>query len=160
MVPVVSIVVPFRDASRYVGRCLRALESQLPLGGDYEIVMVDNGSTDDSAAIVARSQRARLVSEHKPGAYAARNRGVAVAGGAVIAFTDADCEPRPDWLREIAATLSDPAVAVVVGARLPAGRTRPLALVTEYERAKDDFIFASRIPDLYYGSTNNMAVRR
>ena len=156
----VSVVVPFRDAERHVGRCLRALEGQLPFGGTYEVVMVDDGSTDGSAGIVAGFPSARLLSLERRSAYAARNRGVAASTGATIAFTDSDCEPRPDWLERIAEAMTDPSVAVVVGARRPAGRSSVLSLVAAYERAKDEFIFASRIPDLYYGSANNMAVRR
>src|SRR2546421_3245342 len=155
----VSVVVPFRNAERHVGRCLRALESQLPFGGSYEIVMVNDASTDGSAAIVGRFP-ARLVSENGRGAYAARNRGVALSTGSTIAFTDSDCEPGSDWLRQIAQAMADPAVAVIVGARRPAGRSFVLSLIAAYERAKDEFIFASRVADLYYGSTNNMAVRR
>src|SRR5436190_20450397 len=56
--------------------------------------------------------------------------------------------------------MPDPGVAVVVGARRPAGRSSLLSLIAAYERAKDEFIFASPIADLYYGSANNMAVRR
>src|SRR5207248_1337678 len=156
----VSVVVPFRDAERHVGRCLRALEGQLPFGGTYEVVMVDDGSTDGSAGIVAGFPSARLLSLERRSAYAARNRGVAASTGATIAFTDSDCEPRPDWLERIGEAMTEPSVAVVVGARRPAGRSPVLSLVAAYERAKDEFIFASRIPDLYYGSANNMAVRR
>jgi len=157
----VSVVVPFRNAERHVGRCLRALEGQLPFGGTYEIVMVDDGSTDGSASIVAGFPHAKLLTqERRGGAYAARNRGVAASSGATIAFTDSDCEPRPDWLRRILEEMSDPGVAVVVGARRPAGRSSLLSLIAAYERAKDEFVFASPIADLYYGSGNNMAVRR
>jgi glycosyltransferase involved in cell wall biosynthesis len=156
----VTVVVPFRNAERHVGRCLRALEGQLPFGGTCEIVMIDDGSTDGSAGVVAGFPRARLLSQERRGAYAARNRGVAASSGATIAFTDADCEPRPDWLRQIVEEMSDPSVAVVVGARRPAGRSSLLSLIAAYERAKDEFVFASPIADLYYGSGNNMAVRR
>jgi len=156
----VSVIVPFRNAERHVGRCLRALESQLPFGGSCEIVMVDDASTDGSAALVASFPGARLVPENGRGAYAARNHGVALSTGSTIAFTDSDCEPGSDWLRQIAQAMADPAVAVIVGARRPAGRSFVLSLIAAYERAKNEFIFASRDADLYYGSTNNMAVRR
>jgi glycosyltransferase involved in cell wall biosynthesis len=156
----VSVVVPFHNTERHIGRCLRALERQLPFGGSYEIVMVDNGSTDGSAQFVRASGRARLLSERRPGAYAARNTGVAASSGSVIAFTDSDCAPEPEWLRRITEQMSDRRIAVVLGARSPAGRSHALGLVARYERAKNDFIFGSGIPDLYYGWTNNMAVRR
>jgi len=156
----ISVVIPFRNAERHIGRCLRALEEQLPFDGSYEVVVVDNGSTDGSAQIVAASDRARLLREDKRGAYAARNTGVASSSGALIAFTDSDWAPQPDWLRRIVEHMSDPSVAVVLGARMPVGHSRGLELVARYERAKNDFIFGSGISDLYYGWTSNMAVRR
>ncbi len=156
----VSIIVPFRDAAEWLRPCLESLLAQDFSDGLYEIVAVDNGSRDDSAAIVGEFHSVRLVSEPHAGSYAARNRGVVASCGSVLAFTDADCTPRHDWLRRIIAPLNDPSVEIVLGQRIPGSESPILALWSQYERAKEEFVFSGSMLNLYYGHTNNMAVRR
>jgi glycosyltransferase involved in cell wall biosynthesis len=158
--PRVSVIVPFRNAERHLAACLRALAAQEPFDGTFEVLAADDGSTDGSPGLVSDLDGARLVRAEGRGAYAARNAAIAVAQGDVLAFTDADCAPAPDWLSTLVTALEDERVAVVVGSRLTAGTSAALSLVETYEQAKDEFIFGSGIPSLYYGSTNNMAVRR
>lgn len=99
--PRVSVVVPVRDALDTLPRCLAALGRQTR--PPDEVVFVDNGSRDGSDRwIEAHREGApfpvRLVREARPGASAARNRGVRATDGDWIAFTDADCEPEPGWV--------------------------------------------------------------
>jgi glycosyltransferase involved in cell wall biosynthesis len=156
----ISVVVPFRNEERQIGRCLAALENQEPFAGDHETVVVADRSTDGSAAIVRRFPRVRLIEAPTSGPYGARNAGVRETEGDLIAFTDADCEPAPDWLRRIAEGLDGRNVEVAVGPRLPGADGFLLSLVTAYEKAKDQYVFDSGHSDLYYASANNMAVRR
>lgn len=94
----VSVIVPvWNDAERLSG-CLGALEAQTYPAHLYEVIVVDNDSVDSVVDAAAPYACARVVREEIPGSYAARNRGVAHARGEVIAFTDADCIPTPDWL--------------------------------------------------------------
>lgn len=122
--------------------------------------MVDNNSTDGSAAIIRKHPRIKLLAEQKPGAYAARNRGVAAANGKIIAFTDSDCVPASDWLDEIASAMADPETRIVIGRHQPAGHSLFLRMLEDYENEKNNYIFNSAIKGIYYGYTNNMAVRR
>ncbi|WOD41415.1 glycosyltransferase [Nodosilinea sp. E11] len=97
----VSVVIPvFNDGDR-LKDCLAALARQTYPVTRYEIVVVDNGSdqVDGVKAAIAPYRNATLAFEATPGSYAARNRGLAVAVGDVIAFTDADCIPADDWLQ-------------------------------------------------------------
>src|SRR4030095_6445847 len=87
---------------------------------NYEILMVDNNSTDGSAAIVAEYGRVRLLAEPTQGAYVAPNRAAAAARGQHLAFTDPDCVPDRGWLSSFAASLSDDRVLVGLGIRRPA----------------------------------------
>jgi glycosyltransferase involved in cell wall biosynthesis len=155
----ISVVIPFRNEEQYIERCLRAVTSQQGIA-DYDVVFVLDRSTDGSVDIVRRFPSVRLLESDAAGPYAARNVGAAATDADVIAFTDADCEPRSDWLREIAAALSDEAVRAVVGARAPARDSYALSLLASYDRARDDYIFGGRRADLYYGSANNCAFRR
>lgn len=96
--PTVSVVVPVRDNVAGLARCLDALEAQSYPADRFEIVVVDNGSIADVARVTDRFPSSRLLRERKPGSYAARNAGVQAARGELIAFTDADCVPHPEWL--------------------------------------------------------------
>ncbi len=93
----VSVIVPARDAAATLGRTLDALAAQ-DLDEPFEVIVVDDGSRDDTAAIAERHPRATLIRQPHTGPAAARNRGAAASRGALLAFTDADCEPQPGWL--------------------------------------------------------------
>jgi GT2 family glycosyltransferase len=94
----ITVVVPARDASATIGRTLAALAGQ-EVDVDYEVVVVDSGSTDDTPKIVSSSGVVTAVL-HNPGGEPAssRNMGARHGTGRVLAFTDADCEPVPSWL--------------------------------------------------------------
>lgn len=154
----ISVVVPFRNADRHVARCLDSLARQEPFDGDFEVLLVDDRSSDRSAAIAA-ARGMRLLRSPGRGPYTARNVGIRASRGDVVAFTDADCEPAPDWLRRIAEEFEREETAIVVGPRLPADQPR-LELVAGYERTKDAYVFGGRRTHLYYASAQNLAVRR
>ncbi len=94
--PRVSVVVCARNAEATLAFALRAIGCQEY--ANWECVVVDDGSTDGTAEIARRHPFARLVQTEGVGLGAARNIGAAEARGEIIAFTDADCEPFPDWL--------------------------------------------------------------
>jgi glycosyltransferase involved in cell wall biosynthesis len=96
--PFVSVIVPVWNDAVRLGGCLRALEEQTYPDHLYEVVVVDNDSTEPVGHVVASYAHARVVCETSPGSYAARNTGVTHARGEVIVFTDADCLPASDWL--------------------------------------------------------------
>jgi glycosyltransferase involved in cell wall biosynthesis len=100
----VSVVIPVKDDAVLLRRCLDALAEQTvrPL----EVVVVDNGSTDDSAA-VATAHGAKVVTEPMPGIPAAASTGYDAARGDVIARCDADSLPPPDWVDAILRGLGD-----------------------------------------------------
>ena len=93
----VSVVIPARDAAATLAATLRAVAAQR-FDGAHEVVVVDDRSRDDTAAI-ARAGGARVLqTSGATGPSEARNLGVRAGAGGLIAFTDADCEPHPDWL--------------------------------------------------------------
>lgn len=117
--PLVSVIVPVWNEKRRIDLCLDALAVQ-SLGRDrYEVIVVDNGSTDGTVALLRTREadgKISLLEEPAPGSYAARNRGLAAARGRWIAFTDGDCVPEPGWLEAaLAAAKADPEVGVVAG---------------------------------------------
>ncbi|MCA5892264.1 glycosyltransferase family 2 protein [Isoptericola sp. NEAU-Y5] len=112
--PTVSVVVPARDDAAALHRCLALLAAQtLP---PFEVVVVDNASTDATAA-VARRAGATVVHEPRVGIPAAAAAGYDAAQGEVVARLDADSEPEPGWVRAIAERMAaDPGLDAVTGA--------------------------------------------
>lgn len=155
-----SIVVPVFNTGRHLRQCLAALQSLDYPRDEYEILMVDNNSTDNSLEILNSSGGIRVLRESKQGSYAARNRALQEARGALLAFTDSDCMPDPNWLKNIEAALSDPTIQVVLGSRRPAVNQGLVKMLAEYEHQKDLLVFDSNQPEVYYGFTNNLGVRR
>jgi len=99
--PRFSVIVCTRDGAERIGACLRAIAAQR--GADFETIVVDDGSVDDTAARVARGFPAvRLLRREPGGLSAARNAGAEAARGEILAFTDDDCEPDAEWLAELA----------------------------------------------------------
>lgn len=157
----ISIVVPVFNTGQYLERVISALRAQDMDRSGYEMIFVDNGSTDESLSILRRQDDIRLLQEEKRGSYAARNRGVRDARGDIIVFTDSDCFPLPGWLGAINDYFdAHPQVQVVLGPRIPPDGRRALKLVSEYENEKAEMVLNSNDPQIYFGYTNNMAVRR
>jgi glycosyltransferase involved in cell wall biosynthesis len=113
----VSVIIPARDAAATLGETLEALTGQ-DFEGEYEVIVVDDGSRDDTAAVAGSAPgRVTVVRQAPAGPGPARNRGVAESSGSVLAFTDADCVPTPGWLRAGVAALAE--ADVVQGAVRP-----------------------------------------
>ena len=159
MRPDVSVIVPFADAARYIARSIEALLAQRYPRERCELIMVDNNSVDGSSAIARRYPGVIVLSEPRRGAYAARNRGLAAAGGSVVAFTDADCAPAPGWLEAMAAALDAGDIHLALG-RVVSPPSSSLALLSAYEHHRALYIFGGRHCAHYYGYTNNMAATR
>lgn len=155
----ISVVVPFYNSERYVGRCIEGLLNQEYPEERYEIIFVNNNSTDSSADIIRRHPRIKLISERKRGSYSARNRGLEEANGGIIAFTDSDCVPSADWLNKIESAMADPEAGIVIGNYQASRESFLLSLLEDYENEKNNYVFTSGIKELYYGYTRNMAVR-
>ena len=112
--PLISVVVAAYNEEEYLPRCLTAVTSQNFPKEEYEIVVVDNNSTDKTAEI-AKSFGARVIREEKQGNTYAISRGMNEAKGEIIANTDADTVVAPDWLNRIKEIFEDPKVVAATG---------------------------------------------
>ena len=111
----VSVVIPAYNEERYLGRCLEALRAQSYPASQFEIIVVDNASTDATAEI-ARRFKTRIVREPHKGVARARQTGFEAARGEVIASTDADTQVPPYWLARIVGHFqANPALGGVYG---------------------------------------------
>ena len=120
--PSVSVVIATRNRAEMLGRALESLvRQQRP---PDEVVVIDNGSTDSTAAMALSFQdqlNLKLVREDRIGIPHARNAGLRHASGDILAFIDDDCEAEPAWLAEIEKPfLKDPHVGAVGGNLIPA----------------------------------------
>jgi glycosyltransferase involved in cell wall biosynthesis len=155
----VSVVVPAYNAASTIADMLNALQRQSDPPSNLEIIVVDNGSTDQTADIVRAAEGVTLLHEDKRGPSAARNRGLRRASGEIVVHLDADTLPTRTWLRNIVAPFADPQVV------LAAGRTlifRPATAVERYIAAAGLYETdraISRLPFPFVPSLN-MAVRR
>jgi len=111
------VVVPAYNAAETLPSCLAALANQTCPASDYELIVVDDGSTDGTADI-ARAAGVQVITQSNAGPAAARNRGAAAARGELLLFTDSDCAPTPGWIAALIAAFADPRVAGAKGAYL------------------------------------------
>src|SRR3989449_3356995 len=110
--PRVSVIVCTYNGSRTISECLDAL-TRLDYP-DYEVIVVDDGSTDGAAAI-ARRYACRLIQTENRGLSSARNAGLGAATGEIVAYLDDDASPDPHWLTYLAATFLSSSHAGVGG---------------------------------------------
>jgi glycosyltransferase involved in cell wall biosynthesis len=112
----VSVIIPVWNGEDCIRDCLCSLHAQTFPEQHFEIIVVDNGSTDGTRDVVEAFPQAMLLREAKPGSYAARNRGLEQARGKYVAFTDADCVPDARWVESgYRALVGDKSVGIAAG---------------------------------------------
>ncbi|NUM54105.1 MAG: glycosyltransferase [Candidatus Hydrogenedentes bacterium] len=149
----VSIVIPAHNAAATLRECLAACTAQRYT--DCEIVVVDDGSTDATPEI-AREFPVTLIRQPKRGPAAARNVGARAATGAIVAFTDSDCRPHPNWVERLVSGIDDRFCAAG-GSYGIANRDEPLARIIHAEIAARHSSFKESID---FAGSYNFAVRR
>jgi glycosyltransferase involved in cell wall biosynthesis len=118
MKPDVTVVIPTLNGARGLARCLAALNEQLP-GPNLEVIVVDDGSSDDSVDVARRYGATVISHPENRGVAAARNTGARAATADIVAYMDDDCEPEPDWAFQLCSLFSTCGTGVVaVGGRL------------------------------------------
>ncbi|TVR15935.1 MAG: glycosyltransferase [Balneolaceae bacterium] len=96
----VSVIVPVKNASDTIDEFLTALKSQNWSGNQFEIIVVDNGSVDDTISRVEKYPVRLFFESNKSGPYSARNLGISYAKGNIIALTDANKIPEQNWIKK------------------------------------------------------------
>lgn len=126
-----SVVVPTRNRAPVLRACLESLTRQTLPADAFEVIVVDNGSTDDTAAVARAfdgALRLRLLHEGEPGLHVGRHAGARAARSEVLMFCDDDIEALPGWVEAVVRRFeADPAVALVGGNDLPAWQGEPPA---------------------------------
>jgi len=157
---IISIVVPVLNAGSYIRECIKSLIRQDFPNDQYEIIVVDNGSDDNTMSILEEYKRCiTIIHESKKGSYIARNTGINVCRGKIIAFTDGDCVANENWLKELYQGFSSDNIGCVVGAINPyPGKS----LVEIYSKNKDILDQKTTLDSRFmpYGQTANVGFRK
>jgi hypothetical protein len=159
-----SLVIPTRNRAAKLEKCLAAV-AQIRTNADWEIVVVDNAATDETASVIRRFSREVSMPvvaafEAKPGSGRARNRGFSVARGKIIGFTDDDCYPAPDLIDRTLDIFRDRTIGYAGGRiKLFNPRDWPISIVDKAEtRIIEPFSYIDG-PDMKILGAN-MAFRR
>jgi len=152
-----SIIIPTFNSALRIGNCLDAL-LQHTQGRDVEILVVNDGSTDDTADVVRRYPTVRLMNQANAGPAAARNRGAMECSGQVLVFTDDDCIATPGWLDSMLEPFQQPEVVGVKGAY----RTRQKSLLARFVQIEyeDRYRLMNSADSIDFVDTYSAAFRR
>jgi glycosyltransferase involved in cell wall biosynthesis len=153
----VSIIVPAFNAAGRIGCCLESLIVQAAVG-EAEILVVNDGSSDDTAGVVQRYPEVRLINQANAGPAVARNRGAFEARGQILVFTDDDCVPAAGWLDAMLAPFDDPEVVATKGVYRTLQKEWVARFVqTEYE---DRYRLMQKLDSIDFVDTYSAAFRR
>lgn len=152
-----SVVIPAFNAAETLSETLIALRGQSVSSSQYEVIVIDDGSTDETAALAQRFG-VNCVSQPNRGPAAARNHGVRVATGEIILFTDADCVPDQDWVRQMTQPFCNERTVGVKGAY----RTRQPQLAARFAQAEfeDRYDLLQKVTAIDMVDTYSAAFRR
>lgn len=163
----VSVIVPIYNAQETLQRCLSALALSVTEG--TEILLVDNGSTDNSFAVCEEFRhrqpnlRILLLQEATKGPSAARNTGARIAKGEWLIFTDADCVPSRTWISDYLVHFSDVGLGAVAGCICPyppsSAVQKAISLFTLPSNTREIVHMRSNLREGFY-PTANLAVRK
>jgi glycosyltransferase involved in cell wall biosynthesis len=157
--PLVSVIIPVFNDSERLRTCLNALQNQV-FHESYEVIIGDNGSTEDIAAIARTYPFAKYISQPEGGSYAARNAALTLASGSILAFTDSDCIPASDWLARGVTALEENPRSFIGGAieLFPVDAARPTgAELWEMANAMPQQKY---VQEQQFAATANVFVRR
>lgn len=161
--PFVSVIIPVRNRPKDIGDCLQSIRHLCYPQEKIEVIVVDDASTDDTAAVV-RSFGVKLICNDRcKGPGACRNMGARNASGEILVFLDSDCTASPDWFTDIVPFFRLPGIDAIGG--FVAGYFRTAAL-DRYEDAFSSLnmgkrmLFAGTDPSMFYVPTCNLFVRR
>jgi len=159
--PVFSIIIPTRDRPGPLAACLQAI-SRLDYPNDrYEVIVVDDGSmvpVEMPKDGVPDDVQFTLLHQTNAGPASARNRGAQLARGDVLAFTDDDCIPDRQWLRELARCVNRVPGAIIGGRVINGLVNNPYSTASQIIVDQAYAFFHERNSDLRFFASNNMAV--
>lgn len=161
--PSVSVIIPVKNRSEDIRNCLRSLLSLDYPADRWEVIVIDDGSTDDTRKVIDSFPVNSVCLGQAQGASACRNRGVKEARGELIAFIDSDCLADPNWLKELVPYFHHEHIGIV-GGYVASPHTK--SLVGRYESVNSALNMGPRSlrgmndSSTFYVPTCNLIVRK
>jgi glycosyltransferase involved in cell wall biosynthesis len=159
--PLISVIIPHLNQPDGLQACLGSVSVQTLERSAFEVIVVDNGSTQLPADVIGRYPGTRLLREMEPGPGLARNRGIEGSSGDILAFIDADCRAHPDWLRGALRALHSAPERTVLGGDVRIWRESDTA-ITAIEAYESVFAYRFKLYIEQHGfsGTGNLVMRR
>ena len=164
MLPAISVIVPIYNGEQDLPNLIECLEQQTYPTDKVEFLLVDNNSCDRTPEIldsIAKTNGtfSHLTERKIQSSYAARNLGIRQAKNDILVFTDADCRPQPNWLREIVQPFIKPEVGIAVGEIVAlVGKSLLEKYADRHQLLSQKFLLEHSF--LPYGQTANLAMRK
>jgi hypothetical protein len=155
--PTISVLVPVRNGERTIGACVSALLVQSYPRDRFEIIVIDNASTDRTREVIA-GYPVRYAYEPAVGRSHARNRGIGESTAEIVAFIDGDCIADRDWLAELAGAFAREPVSAVAGEILADDPVRMAQRFMAQREARWQSVVLALSPP--FAITANVAFRR
>lgn len=133
--PFLSVIIPTRNRAALLYNTLESLTSQTYPADRFEVIVIDNGSTDSTAEVCKHFERRipqfKSIYDPRPGLHNGRHTGLEAANGDILVYADDDIEALPTWLEGVAESFADPSAALVGGKILPKFEGAPPNWVNE-----------------------------
>lgn len=158
LLPLVSVIIPVYNDSEHLQLCLKAIECQTYPNALYEVIVVDNASEENIESVASQFSQAKYTHENQSGSYVARNQGISVSAGEILAFTDSDCIPDSNWIKNgVTHLLSTPNCGLVAGKieMFFENPDNPTG-VELFEKIELNFLQEQTLKNSHYGMTANI----
>lgn len=154
---IISVIIPAKNAEKTIEACLQGILAQTGIDSQLEIIVVDDGSKDQTAKI-SEKMGVTVIRQENKGPASARNTGTRSAHGEIIAFTDADCVPTTEWLHHLVKPFCS---SQAVGAK-GTYRTKQISLVARFVQQEYESKYArlSKLRSIDFIDTYSAAYRR
>jgi len=158
----ISVVIPTYNRSKHLHLCLNALNTQTMNVDQYEVIVVDDGSSDDTPLILQQTEANSRIHFHhyrqlNQGPAKARNLGIQKSNGDLIAFTDDDCIPSSNWLSDLFSAFPNDIRCAGIGGLIVRQRD---TLISRYIDCRGTMVHPTRKGEVIYLVTGNALYRR
>lgn len=133
----ISVIVPTYNAANTIRDTIEALLNQNYPKNKYEVIFVDDGSNDDTVKIIKSYKKVKLIKQKHKGPAAARNLGAKKARGGILLFTDSDCVPSRNWIRDMIKPLKNSKIVGVSGTYRTLNKDSLIARFVGYEISRN-----------------------